>query len=111
MIVIDPPRVEAFRGRRVTTAHLVSTLPGEAGTRELVDFAVRIGMRRDWIQHAGTYREHFDLIGKARCAAAIEAGAVVDRRALGEALRVKREAVGFAVGTSVVTPSPNPESK
>lgn len=33
---------------------------------ELLRFAVRIGLRPDWIQHAGTYRAHFDLTAGKR---------------------------------------------
>lgn len=41
---------------------MISSLPGPLGTRELLDFAVRIGLRPSWLQHPGTYREHFDLV-------------------------------------------------
>jgi hypothetical protein len=46
------------RGERIY--HVLSDLPGEAGTQELVGFVVRYGMRAAWIQYRGTYREHFD---------------------------------------------------
>ena len=91
MIVMDPPRQDTFRGRTITTAHLLSTLPGDEGTAELVAFATRIGLQERWIQHRGEPREHFDLMG-ARCDAAIRAGATVDRRLLGLTLIQKREA-------------------
>lgn len=48
-----------------------------ADTREELDeMAVRIGMRRSWIQKPGTPREHYDVT-KTRREAAIKAGAVV----------------------------------
>jgi hypothetical protein len=89
MIVMDAPRTDTFRGRRITTAHLVSTLPAPEGTAELVAFAIGLGMRRAWIQHEGEPREHFDLMG-GRCQAAIDAGAVVDKHTLVAAMRAKR---------------------
>lgn len=89
---MDSPRIDTFRGRRVTTAHLISTLSGEAGTRELCAFAGSIGMELRWLQHAGEPREHFDLIGVSRCDRARAAGATVDRRLLGLTLRDKRMA-------------------
>jgi len=90
MIVMDSPRIDVFRGRRVTTAHLVSTLPGRAGTEELVAFARGIGMDPAWIQHPGEPREHFDLLGVARCNRAHRACATVDRRTLGLTISRKR---------------------
>lgn len=91
MIIMDPPRQDVFRGRPITTAHLISTLHSAEGTAELLAFARRIGLRPAWLQHPGTYREHFDLMG-ARCEAAKLAGAVEDQRLLGETLAVKRGA-------------------
>lgn len=89
MIVMDPPRPDTFRGRKITTAHLVSTLLGAEGTAELVAFAKRIGMKEAWIQHRGEPHEHFDLMG-SKCDAAVEAGATVDKYALVNAIRAKR---------------------
>lgn len=42
---------------------------------ELIDMADRIGVARRWIQHRGTYREHFDICLSKR-KLAIEAGAL-----------------------------------
>lgn len=48
-------------------------------TEELVAFARSIGLRAEWIQYPGTWKEHFDLTERRR-AAAVEAGAKeVDR--------------------------------
>lgn len=98
MIVMDPPRIDVFRGRRVTTAHLLSTLHGKEGTRELVAFAASIGMDPAWIQRRGEPREHFDLLGKERCGRAQAAGATVDRRLLAETLGAKRRAYAAMSG-------------
>lgn len=35
-------------------------------TLELLEFADKIGVARKWIQHAGTYREHFDICSSKR---------------------------------------------
>ena len=42
---------------------------------ELIEMADTIGVARRWIQHAGTYREHFDIC-KSKRAMAVRAGAV-----------------------------------
>ena len=72
------------------SAHLVSDLPGEEGTTELVAFAWRIGMRSAWIQKAGTEHEHFDVF-EGRYQRALDAGAkVVTRLELVTIFRAKR---------------------
>lgn len=57
---------------------------------ELVTMADRIGVRRRWIQKAGTPGEHFDIaLGKR--AAAVELGAKeVSQRELGRMIRDRR---------------------
>lgn len=77
MIVVDPLKQwpHGLGPRMGPSAHLCSTVPGEAGTEELVAFALRIGMRRSWLQRPGTEHEHFDVFG-ARRARAVKAGAV-----------------------------------
>ena len=52
---------DALNRRLGRSSHLVSDLPGEAGTAELVAFARGIGMRATWLQKAGTPHEHFDV--------------------------------------------------
>lgn len=52
------PRAGVRRGDRMY--HVLSDLPGADGTRELIAFVGRYGLRPEWIQYAGTYREHFD---------------------------------------------------
>lgn len=91
MIVMDTPRTAVFRGKKIRTAHIMSTLHHAEGTRELVDFCVRLGMKPAWLQHAGAHSEHFDLMGR-RCDDAQRAGAVVDYHLLGETLIAKRKA-------------------
>jgi len=91
MLVMDEPRRAMFRGRIIRTAHLVSDLPGAEGTAELLAFGRRLDLRPSWLQHAGTPREHFDLMG-GRCDLAMTMGAVVDGSRLVDALRAKRSA-------------------
>ena len=85
------PRAGRRRGKDTITAHLFSTIPGPAGTAELIAFAKSIGFRERWIQDRGTHREHFDLIGEGPIKRAREAGAKeVTIRAFGKVLRSKR---------------------
>ncbi|KRA29879.1 MULTISPECIES: DUF4031 domain-containing protein [unclassified Nocardioides] len=62
MIYIDdmqrPAQVGPVEG---VWSHLLSDLPGEAGTAELLAFAERLGIDARWIQNAGTATEHFDV--------------------------------------------------
>lgn len=44
-------------------------------TDELIAMADRIGVARKWIQHPGTWREHFDIAMSKR-KLAVDAGAV-----------------------------------
>ena len=74
------------RGRAVVSAHLMAS-----STAELIAFAARLGLREEWIQYRGQVKEHFDLLGEAKCARAEAAGAErVDRRVLVERMRARR---------------------
>ncbi|MFO0645783.1 MAG: DUF4031 domain-containing protein [Polyangiales bacterium] len=92
MIVIDEARDwgGAFNRRWGPSAHLVSDLPGEEGTRELVAFARSLGIPAVAIQHAGRYSEHFDLAGPWLEAARQAGAQLVDRYQLVAILRRKR---------------------
>ena len=49
-------------------------------SKELVEMAAKIGVSRRWIQHPGTWKEHFDICISKK-ARAIEFGAIpVTRR-------------------------------
>lgn len=75
MIVVDTAQMWGALNRRLgPSCHMVSDLPGAAGTAELTAFAARIGLRLSWLQKPGTRHEHFDLFGKRR-ATAVELGA------------------------------------
>ena len=51
-------------------AHLLSDEPGRTGGIELIAVAMVIGCHPYAVQHAGTYKEHFDLVGERRISAA-----------------------------------------
>ena len=53
---------------------MVSDQLGEQGTRELIDFARRLGLRPQWIRNSGYRMEHFDLT-EAKRAEAVKLGA------------------------------------
>lgn len=91
MIIIDKPQqLGWFYGR---SSHLMSTLPGEAGSAELLAFAKRLGMNPKWLQNAGTETEHFDVTVR-RGEEAVRLGArVVDKYELVAAIREKRAAM------------------
>lgn len=55
---------------RMKMCHMVADT-----TEELLAVADKIGVQRKWIQHAGTYKEHFDIAMTKR-ALAVEAGAI-----------------------------------
>jgi hypothetical protein len=51
-------------------------------TEELLAMADRIGIARKWIQHPGTYREHFDVCQSKRSQAVSFGAELVSRREL-----------------------------
>lgn len=70
-VYIDDAYIHAKVGRIVTKwCHLTAD-----STEELVSFARKIGMKPQWIQHAGTWKEHFDVT-ETRRFKAVEHGAV-----------------------------------
>lgn len=65
-VYVDDMRAP-FRG--MLMCHMIADT-----TEELVAMAERIGVRRKWVQHPGTAREHFDIC-LAKRALAVQAGA------------------------------------
>ena len=62
-------------------------------TEELIAMADQIGVARRWLQHAGTYREHFDIC-MAKRVLAINAGAIeVTMRDVGLMMRERKKAI------------------
>ncbi|MBA3826687.1 MAG: DUF4031 domain-containing protein [Ktedonobacterales bacterium] len=58
----DLPGIDIRRGD--TMYHLLSDIPGNVGTAELLAFVRECGGHDSWMQAAGTYREHFDIFGE-----------------------------------------------
>jgi hypothetical protein len=85
--------VQPWGHRLGPSCHLISTLPGAEGTRELFAFAESIGLRRAWIQYIGTDKEHFDLFGERITRAKAAGATVLDRLAFVTAMRAKRAPV------------------
>ncbi len=88
-VVMDRPR-RLDDGR--LTAHLLSDQLGEAGVLELIAVAIVVGCHPYALQDAGSYKEHFDLMGTRRVDAARAHPLVreVRRREVGLILRAKR---------------------
>jgi len=100
VIVIDEPRDwgGAFNQRWGPSAHLLSDLPGELGTQELLAFAAVLGIPAAALQHRGTYREHIDIAGPWLESARRHGATVVDAHQLVEILRAKRASVASRGG-------------
>lgn len=54
--VDDMFRPAQLQGRPAKWSHLFADT-----TAELLAFARALGLREEWLQHAGTHREHFDV--------------------------------------------------
>jgi hypothetical protein len=79
--------MKAGFGRMVMCHMLADT------TDELLAMADKIGVQRKWLQHAGTYREHFDIALSKR-ALAVQHGAVeITLRDAAMMQRARREAL------------------
>ena len=82
MVYVDDARLPFGR---MTMCHMVAD-----STAELLAMADAIGVKRKWIQSAGTHREHFDIC-LAKRSLAIKAGAVeITQRDLGRMLIKRR---------------------
>lgn len=77
------------------TSHMMSDIPGEEGTKELLAFAVRIRLQEDWIQHRGGSGEHFDLFDGAITRAAKKGAIQLEPNELAaKVCAPRREAMG-----------------
>jgi len=70
VIVIDTPVRTRVRGKEIWTAHLVSDAFGVTGSRELLEAAKQLQLRREWLRDADTAFERFTLVGEERIALA-----------------------------------------
>lgn len=87
---VDKVEIPATVGRHTSVwCHLVADT-----SAELEAFARRLRLQPSWIQHKGTWSEHYDLTaGKRRQAVALGAVEISIREA-GERLRSRRTAMG-----------------
>ena len=73
--------------------HVLSDLLGPEGNSELCAFVGAFGMRPQWIQYEGSYREHFDARSDTGLAM-IRAGArLATNREVGQLLGAKKWAM------------------
>ncbi|HEU5349785.1 MAG TPA: DUF4031 domain-containing protein, partial [Ktedonobacterales bacterium] len=71
--------------------HMLSDIPGPGGTRELREFALKLGFRERWMQYPGGYREHFDVTERdARAILARGDARLIANHELGALLAAKR---------------------
>jgi hypothetical protein len=86
--VDDMRRLARLTGRPAKWSHLMADT-----SEELAEFASRLGLRPEWLQHAGTHREHYDVTETVRTRAlAMGAESLRYPRETGALLARKREA-------------------
>lgn len=84
------PRAGVHRGDRMY--HVLSDIPGPEGSKELRAFVVRYGLRPEWVQYAGTYREHHDAREPEGLAMLRDGARPATNREIGALLAAKRAA-------------------
>ena len=72
-------------------SHMISTLPGEEGHKELMDFATKIGMNHRWLQKSGTAEEHFDIKASKYALARDHGSTLVSSKIIVRHIQEKRE--------------------
>jgi hypothetical protein len=75
--------------------HVLSNLIGPEGSLELRAFVTGFGMRQEWVQYPGTYREHFDARAGTAEAMLAKGGKLATNREVGELLAAKKAALTF----------------
>lgn len=73
--------------------HVLSDIPGHEGSRELRAFVARYGLRPEWVQYPGTYREHFDAREPEGLAMLRDGARLASNRDIGALLAAKRAAL------------------
>jgi hypothetical protein len=82
------PRIGVGKGDRMY--HVLSDLHGAAGGVELREFVAQCGMRAEWVQYPGGYREHFDAHGPLAECLMRRGARLVGNREVAQLLRAKR---------------------
>lgn len=70
---------------------MISTLQGEDGHKELMDFATKIGMNHRWLQERGTAKEHFDVKASKYKMAIANGSTLVSSKIIVKNIQAKRE--------------------
>lgn len=96
------PRIGIRKGERMY--HVLSDLVGPAGGRELRTFVRGCGMRPEWVQYAGSYREHFDAPPHLAACLLQRGGRLATNREVGLLLRAKRNAAAQAPDHDTLMP-------
>lgn len=88
-VYVDDMRRQATVGRtRGRWSHLFADT-----SQELAGFAAELGLRPEWLQHAGTHREHYDVTDSIRDQAlALGATPITYPRGTGALVNKKRAA-------------------
>ena len=91
MICVDALRevLPNAKWKHNKASHMISDVPGSRGTEELVAFAISLGLKGTWIQHAGKHTEHFDLNASKHELAIARGATLVDRREFSQKMRAK----------------------
>lgn len=85
-VYVDAIQIEATVGRiHAHWSHLTADT-----SAELRAFAARLGLRPQWIQYPGTWKEHFDVIESKRQLALKYGALPLTIRAAGERLKARR---------------------
>lgn len=77
--------------------HLVSDLIGSEGATELHRFVRAYGLRPEWVQYPGSYREHFDVRADEGARMIADGARLITNREMGELLLAKRAYVRNAI--------------
>lgn len=70
--------------------HVVSDLLGAEGAMELRAFVRAYGLRPEWAQYPGSYREHFDARAEEGLSMVAGGARLITNREMGELLAAKR---------------------
>jgi SAM-dependent methyltransferase len=105
----DLPYIGVRKGERMY--HVLSDIIGPAGGRELRTFVRGCGLRPEWVQYPGTYREHFDAHAHVADCLLRRGARLVDNHEVGRLLRAKRAAEGATATPSARTAEPEAEDE
>ena len=82
-VYVDESRI---RYTRMTMCHMIADTH-----EELVEMADKIGVKRKWIQHEGTWKEHFDICLTKRAKAIKHGAQSISFLGLGRKLAERRK--------------------